>query len=45
VTVSIEYRLSYQAIFPAQIHDVKAAIRWLRANAAPYHIDPERIGI
>ena len=45
VTVSIEYRLSYQAVFPAQIHDVKAAIRWLRANAAPYHIDPERIGI
>ena len=45
VTVSIEYGLSYQAVFPAQIQDVKAAIRWLRANAAPCHIDPERIGI
>lgn len=31
-------------IFPAQVHDVKAAVRWLRANAAKYHIDPERIG-
>jgi acetyl esterase/lipase len=30
--------------FPAQVHDVKAAVRWLRANAANYHVDPERIG-
>jgi len=30
--------------FPAQVHDVKAAVRWLRANAARYHIDPDRIG-
>lgn len=42
---SINYRYSYQAIFPAQIHDVKAAIRWLRANAAIYNIDPDRIAI
>lgn len=45
VTVSIEYRLSGEATFPAQIHDVKAAIRWLRANAGTYGIDPEYIGI
>lgn len=31
--------------FPAQVHDVKAAIRWLRANAKKYHADPERIGV
>ena len=45
VAVSIDYRLSQEAPFPAQIHDVKAAIRWLRANADIYHIDPNRIGI
>jgi acetyl esterase/lipase len=44
-TASIEYRLSGEAIFPAQIHDVKAAIRWLRANAATYGIDAAHIGI
>jgi len=32
-------------IFPAQIHDAKAAIRWLRANADAYHLDPDRIGV
>ena len=32
-------------IFPAQIHDAKAAIRWLRANAKKYHVDPDRIGV
>ena len=37
------YRFSKEAIFPAQIHDVKAAIRYLKANAAVYGIDPERI--
>jgi acetyl esterase/lipase len=36
---SVEYRLSHEAIFPAQIHDVKAAVRWLRANAARYNLD------
>ncbi|HEV2072566.1 MAG TPA: alpha/beta hydrolase [Thermomicrobiales bacterium] len=45
VTVSISYRFSSEAIFPAQIHDVKASIRWLRANAGRYGVDPERIGI
>lgn len=42
---SVDYRLSGDAPFPAQIHDVKAAIRWLRANADTYQIDPERIGV
>lgn len=43
--VSIDYRLSDVAIFPAQIHDCKAAIRWVRANAAQYGFDPDRIGV
>lgn len=39
---SIDYRLTPDAIFPAQIHDVKAAIRYLRANAATLGLDGER---
>lgn len=42
---SINYRLSQHAIFPAQIQDCKAAIRWLRANADTHGIDPNRIGV
>jgi len=42
---SINYRLSRHAIFPAQIEDCKAAIRFLRANADKYNIDPNRIGV
>ncbi|QDU41523.1 Carboxylesterase NlhH [Maioricimonas rarisocia] len=42
---SIGYRLSGDATWPAQIHDCKAAIRWLRANAAEHGLDPERIGV
>ena len=42
---SVNYRLSREAIFPAQIHDCKAAIRWLRANAVTHSLDPERIGV
>jgi acetyl esterase/lipase len=42
---SIGYRLSGDATWPAQIHDCKAAIRWLRAHADSYGIDPERIGV
>ena len=38
----ISYRLSQAAPWPAQIHDCKAAVRWLRANAAQYHLDPQR---
>ena len=41
---SINYRLSHQAIFPAQIHDCKAAVRWLRAHAAGYDLDGARVG-
>jgi acetyl esterase/lipase len=40
---SIDYRFSSEAVFPAQIHDCKAAVRWLRAHAAEYGIDPGRI--
>jgi acetyl esterase/lipase len=39
---SINYRLSQHAIFPAQIEDCKAAVRWLRAHAAEFRIDPNR---
>ncbi len=42
---SIDYRLSDVAKFPAQIHDVKAAIRWVRAHAGQYNLDTERIGL
>ena len=39
---SLNYRLSQHAIFPAQIQDCKAAVRWLRAHAAQYKLDPNR---
>ncbi len=42
---SINYRLSQHAPFPAQIEDCKAAIRWLRANAGTYNLDPHHIGV
>jgi len=41
--VSINYRLSREAKWPAQIHDCKAAVRWIRANAKGYRLDPDRI--
>jgi acetyl esterase/lipase len=41
----INYRLSQHATFPAQIQDCKAAIRWLRANAKTYNLDPDRFGV
>jgi acetyl esterase/lipase len=43
--VSIDYRLTTAAIFPAQIEDVKTAIRWVRANAGRYGFDPGRVGL
>lgn len=45
LAAAISVRLSWQAPFPAQIHDVKAAIRWLRSRSGDYPIDPDRIGI
>lgn len=42
---SVNYRLSSHAPFPAQLEDCKTAIRWLRANASAYNIDPDRIGV
>jgi len=41
---SINYRFSSEAIFPAQIYDCKAAVRWLRANAERYGLDKEKFG-
>ncbi len=44
VVASVNYRLTGVASHPAQIHDCKAAIRWLRLHAADYRIDPDRVG-
>jgi acetyl esterase/lipase len=41
--ISANYRLAKEGFWPAQIHDVKAAIRWTRANAAKLGIEPNRI--
>jgi len=43
--VTIDYRFSTEAIFPAQLQDCKCAIRFLRAKAKDYNIDPDRIGV
>ena len=43
--VSIQYRLLHVATWPAQINDCRAAVRWLRANAKTYNLDPERIAV
>jgi acetyl esterase/lipase len=42
---SIDYRLSGEALFPAQLHDVKAAIRWVRGRGPEVGIDPDRIAV
>jgi acetyl esterase/lipase len=42
---SIEYRLAPAHIWPAQVQDTKAAIRWLRANASRFNLDPNRIAL
>ncbi|MBP9758251.1 alpha/beta hydrolase fold domain-containing protein [Candidatus Dojkabacteria bacterium] len=44
IVASVDYRLSTEDLFPAQIHDIKAAIRWLKGNAKKYNIDSENIG-
>jgi len=41
---SINYRLSGEAIYPAQIYDAKAAVRFLRMNAETYHLNPDQFG-
>ncbi len=45
VAATVEYRLAPKYQFPAAVYDCKAAVRWLRANAAKYHIDPARVGV
>lgn len=45
VVAGVSVRSSGQVKFPGQVHDIKAAIRFLRANAARYNIDPDRIAI
>ena len=44
VAVTVSYRLAPKYQFPAAVYDVKAAVRWMRANAEKYQIDPDRIG-
>lgn len=45
VTATIEYRLSAEVRWPAQIEDVKCAVRWMRANADAIGLDPDRLAI
>jgi acetyl esterase/lipase len=45
VVASLEYRLSGEAPFPAQLQDARAAIRFLKANATKYGLDPSRVGV
>lgn len=43
VVASADYRLTDAATFPAQLHDARAAVRWLRDHATAYNVDPDRI--
>jgi len=45
VVASLNYRLSFETVFPAQVHDCKAAIRFLRANATKYSVDAYHLGV
>jgi acetyl esterase/lipase len=45
VAVAPDYRLAPAHTFPAQVEDCKCAVRWLRANAKKYRVDPDRIGV
>lgn len=45
VTVPVSYRLGESGRFPAAVYDLKSAVRWLRSNAAMFHIDPRRIAV
>lgn len=42
---TISYRLAPTHLFPAAIHDTKASVRWIRANATKYGMNPDRIGV
>lgn len=44
VAISPQYRFCPKETFPAQVHDVKAAVRWLRSHATDYKLDPEHVG-
>ena len=44
LTISVEYRFDQETPFPACIEDVKCAVRWLRAHAKEYNINPDKIG-
>lgn len=45
VTLTAEYRLSMEAAYPAAVYDLKAAVRWIRAHAASYQINPEEVAV
>jgi len=45
VAATVSYRLAPKYQFPAAVYDVKAGVRWLRASAEKYHVDPDRIGV
>lgn len=45
VTATMSYRLSKDAPYPAAVQDAKCAVRWLRANAAKYRVNPDKIGV
>lgn len=45
VSITVEYRLSIEALYPAAIFDLKAAIRWIKANAKVYNIDTNKIAV
>ena len=43
--VSINYSMSFQAVFPVQVQEVRAAVRFVRKHAKEYHLDPDRIAL
>ena len=43
VTIPVEYRMTPEAKYPAALHDIKTVVRWARANASKYGIDPDKI--
>jgi len=45
VAVSAEYRLSTEATYPAAVHDLKTAVRWIRANAKEYGVDTSKVAV